>query len=90
VKAQKLELVRQNFRVQGSCSSSWMTFVLLLPDRHAESCQLPFAAADRVRGYLGETGTPVLTRMMGLLLTAIAVQFMLNGLTDMGLVKNSR
>jgi hypothetical protein len=56
-------------------------------DRHAESCQLRFAAADRVRGYLGETGIRVLTRMMGLLLTAIAVQFMLNGLTDIGLVK---
>ena len=42
---------------------------------------------NRVRGYLGETGIRVLTRMMGLLLTAIAVQFMLNGLTDIGLVK---
>jgi multiple antibiotic resistance protein len=45
------------------------------------------AAADRVRGYLGETGIGILTRMMGLLLTAIAIQFMLNGLTDIGLVK---
>src|SRR5579871_292292 len=45
------------------------------------------AAADRVRGFLGETGIRILTRMMGLLLTAIAVQFMLNGLTDVGLVK---
>jgi multiple antibiotic resistance protein len=47
------------------------------------------AAADRVRGYLGETGIRILTRLMGLLLTAIAVQFMLNGLTDIGLVKGS-
>jgi multiple antibiotic resistance protein len=45
------------------------------------------AAADRVRGYLGETGIRILTRMMGLLLMAIAVQFMLNGLTDIGLIK---
>jgi multiple antibiotic resistance protein len=45
------------------------------------------AAADRVRGYLGETGIRILTRMMGLILTAIAVQFMLNGLTDIGLIK---
>ena len=45
------------------------------------------AAADRVRGYLGETGIRILTRMMGLLLTAIAIQFMLNGLTDIGLIK---
>jgi multiple antibiotic resistance protein len=43
---------------------------------------LTLAAADRVRGYLGETGIRILTRMMGLLLTAIAVQFILNGLTD--------
>jgi len=33
------------------------------------------AAADGVRSYLGETGISVVTRMMGLLLTAIAVQF---------------
>lgn len=44
------------------------------------------AAADRVRGYLGETGIGILTRMMGLLLTAIAVQFILNGLKDVGIV----
>lgn len=45
------------------------------------------AAADAVRSHLGETGISVVTRMMGLLLTAIAVQFILNGLTDVGLVK---
>jgi multiple antibiotic resistance protein len=47
------------------------------------------AGADRVRGYLGETGTRILTRFMGLLLTAIAVQFILNGLTDVGLGRSS-
>ncbi|HLN00227.1 MAG TPA: NAAT family transporter [Bryobacteraceae bacterium] len=47
------------------------------------------AGADRVRGYLGETGIRILTRMMGLLLTAIAVQFILNGLGDIGLVRNA-
>ncbi len=45
------------------------------------------AGADRVRRHLGETGIRILTRLMGLILTAIAVQFMLNGLTDIGLVK---
>jgi hypothetical protein len=45
------------------------------------------AAANRVRGYLGETGIGILTRMIGLLLTAIAVQFMLDGLANIGLVK---
>jgi multiple antibiotic resistance protein len=45
------------------------------------------AGADRVRRYLGETGIRILTRLMGLMLTAIAVQFMLNGLADVGWVK---
>ena len=45
------------------------------------------AGADRVRQHLGETGIRILTRLMGLMLTAIAVQFMLNGLADVGLVK---
>jgi multiple antibiotic resistance protein len=38
--------------------------------------------ANRVRKYLGETGIRILMRLMGLVLTAIAVQFMLNGYKD--------
>jgi multiple antibiotic resistance protein len=45
------------------------------------------AAADRVRSFMGETGIRILTRMMGLLLTAIAVQFILNGLKDTGVIR---
>jgi multiple antibiotic resistance protein len=48
------------------------------------------AAADGVRQHLGETGIRILTRLMGLMLTAIAVQFVLNGLTDVGMVKPVR
>ncbi len=48
---------------------------------------LILAGADRVRHFLGETGIRILMRLMGLLLTAIAVQFMLNGLTDIGLIR---
>jgi multiple antibiotic resistance protein len=46
------------------------------------------AGADSVRQHLGETGIRILTRLMGLMLTAIAIQFMLNGLADVGLVKS--
>ena len=45
------------------------------------------AAAGRVRGFLGDTGINILVRIFGLLLTAIAVQFALNGLTHLGVLQ---
>lgn len=48
---------------------------------------LVLAGADRVRRYLGETGIRILGRLMGLLLVALAVQFVANGLIDFGLLK---
>ncbi len=44
------------------------------------------AGADRVRKYLGHTGIRIMMRFMGLLLMAVAIQFILNGLTDVGLI----
>ena len=44
------------------------------------------AGADRVRKVLGETGIRILVRIMGLLLVALAMQFFVNGLTDLGLI----
>jgi len=46
--------------------------------------------ADRVRKAFGETGIRILLRMMGLLLTTIGVQFVLNGLIDLGVIKYPR
>jgi len=46
---------------------------------------LALAAADRVGNYLHETGIRILSRLMGLVLTAVAVQFVLNGLHDVGI-----
>jgi multiple antibiotic resistance protein len=48
---------------------------------------LILSGADGVRKYLGETGIRILMRLMGLLLVALAVQFVANGLTDFGLLK---
>jgi multiple antibiotic resistance protein len=48
------------------------------------------AGANRVRRFLGETGIRVLGRLMGLVLMAIAVQFVLNGLADVRFVMPAR
>jgi multiple antibiotic resistance protein len=42
--------------------------------------------ADQVRRILGESGIRILVRIMGLLLVALAVQFFVNGLTDLGVI----
>jgi len=39
--------------------------------------------ANQVRKFLGETGIRILMRLMGLVLTAVAVQFVVNGFTDL-------
>lgn len=44
------------------------------------------AGADRVRRYFGHTGIRIMMRFMGLLLMGVAIQFILNGLTDVGLI----
>lgn len=43
------------------------------------SCYLVFIASDRVDRYLGDTGRSVLTRLLGVLLSALAVQFVADG-----------
>ena len=44
------------------------------------------AGASRVRQVMGETGIRILVRIMGLLLVALAMQFFVNGLTDLGVI----
>jgi multiple antibiotic resistance protein len=48
---------------------------------------LILAGAYRVLRRLGETGIRIMMRMMGLLLTVIAVQLMINGLVLVGLIQ---
>jgi multiple antibiotic resistance protein len=45
------------------------------------------AGANRIRSLIGETGIRILMRLMGLVLTAIAVQFVINGFADLGVLK---
>jgi multiple antibiotic resistance protein len=44
------------------------------------------SGASRVRQVMGETGIRILVRIMGLLLVALAMQFFVNGITDLGLI----
>jgi multiple antibiotic resistance protein len=42
-------------------------------------CLLVFALAVRIAGLLGTTGNVVLSRLLGVLLAALAVQFVIDG-----------
>ena len=44
---------------------------------------LVFSASDRISRVLGKTGINVMTRLMGLILAAIAVEVMADGLTKL-------
>jgi multiple antibiotic resistance protein len=41
---------------------------------------LVFIVADRVDKFLGQTGRSILTRLLGLILAALAVQFVADGI----------
>ena len=49
-------------------------------------CYFVLASADRVESILGEIGIRVVTRLMGLVLTAIAFQFFVSALVDMRVI----
>jgi len=71
----------------GVAPSAWqMAAILSAITITAFVSYLLLASADRVRRVLGETGIRILVRIMGLLLMALAVQFFVNGLTDLGVI----
>ena len=53
----------------------------------AAICFLVLGSATRVAALLGETGIRILVRIMGLLLVALAVQYFVNGLQDLGVIQ---
>lgn len=49
-------------------------------------CYLVLGNSDRVAHALGDTGIRILVRIMGLLLVALAVQYFVNGMVDLGVI----
>lgn len=49
-------------------------------------CYIVLASATKVEALLGEVGIRIFTRLMGLMLTAIAFQFFVSGLVDLHLI----
>jgi multiple antibiotic resistance protein len=68
-------------------AAEWWQIAAVLGSIAATSAVSYFAlaGAERVGRRVSQTSIRVLTRIMGMLLTAIAVQFIVNGLTELGL-----
>jgi multiple antibiotic resistance protein len=49
-------------------------------------CYFVLGNSDRVAKMLGETGIRILVRIMGLLLVALAMQYFVNGMVDLGVI----
>jgi multiple antibiotic resistance protein len=52
----------------------------------AAVCFLVLGSAAKVAKVLGDTGIRILVRIMGLLLVALAVQYFVNGMQDLGVI----
>lgn len=71
----------------GQVQNVWQMFAILSAIAiTAGICFVVLASADRVARFLGDTGIRILVRVMGLLLVALAVQYFVNGLQDLGLI----
>jgi multiple antibiotic resistance protein len=58
----------------------FLTILLALIALGVLACLIVFFAADRVSGWLGVTGNVVLSRLLGVILAGLAVQFIINGI----------
>jgi len=71
----------------GQVQRPWqMAAILISIVITAAICYLVLGHSDKVVRLLGETGIRILVRIMGLLLVALAAQYFVNGLTDLGII----
>jgi small neutral amino acid transporter SnatA (MarC family) len=72
----------------GQAEGEWQKMAAILASIFitAAICYLVLGNSDRVARALGETGVRILVRIMGLLLVALAVQYFVNGMVDLGVI----
>ena len=71
----------------GQAQTHWqMAAILVSIGFTAAVCYLVLGHSDRVARLLGDTGIRILVRIMGLLLVALAAQYFVNGLADLGVI----
>ncbi len=71
----------------GQAQTKWqMAAILISIFITAVVCYLVLGNSDRVARTLGDTGIRILVRIMGLLLVALAVQYFVNGIADLGVI----
>jgi multiple antibiotic resistance protein len=65
----------------GHAHGNWLSIVVLLAVIAvvAACCALAFFFAERISGLLGMTGNIVASRLLGVLLAALAVQYVVDG-----------
>lgn len=61
--------------------AAWLATLVALLGVTIAACFAVFLMAERIAGLLGITGNVVLSRLLGVLLAALAVQFVIDGLT---------
>jgi multiple antibiotic resistance protein len=67
--------------------NDWQIGIILMAiAMTAAVCFFVLGNSDRVGRVLGDTGIRILVRIMGLLLVALAVQYFVNGLVDLGVL----
>src|SRR5271170_3093947 len=72
----------------GQAQTKWqMVAILVSIFITAAICYLVLGNSDRVARAMGETGVRILVRIMGLLLVALAVQYFVNGMVDLGVIE---
>lgn len=71
----------------GQAQTHWqMVAILASIFITAVICYFVLGNSDKVARALGDTGIRILVRIMGLLLVALAVQYFVNGLADLGVI----